>query len=702
MRTLRAVIVAVFTVVMACGFGVPLAVFAASTADAQTSDQVNRLRINIDQVSPTLVTAEQSDTVSVSGQLTNVGDRKIDNVQIRLERGVRLDTASALSQAFTDSVTDPAAIPSVRQTFFRKVTNSIAAGQTIPFQITVPLRGTSGDSLQISAPGVYRIMVNANGTPDYGNQAKVGMTMTSLSVLSLPGQAIPKPAAPVKLGLLWPLTDRPHIRSATPANKPVFTDDDLSASLSGGGRLDGLLTAAESMPAAVAPAVCYAIDPDLVGTVQAMTAGYQVQQDNGTTTPGKGQAVAKSWLDRLKKLVQNKCVLALPFADADLNALTNVSANSLVSAAVSDDNTAVLHKVLGITPLTHLVWPGFSAQGSAPSGLRIIPTDALLTQAMGADGSDTPAAISALLSKTQMPAATPVIIAPPHQWNVSAANLTSLTATLQSLISAQYFASESLQQLLALIPESTDTGQSVQQISTDLADKIDQAAKSSNDFLDAMAQDPTSNVSPTTLMQPVIENLLRSASTAWRNNDAGGDKALDHATGALSMYQLQVSIVQPKSPLSLASQDSPLLITVTNNLPVQMKVRLDLSKATGLKPGSIAAQLVSAGSTRVLQVPSQVVRTGQFNVTVGLMTPGGIPLGKQAQLELISTAFGPTTLIITGAAGVLLIVLSSRRIHRRIKRAGFRRAQAARDQQEATEVVDDHQSRDKQPEPTSS
>ena len=78
-------------------------------------------------------------------------------------------------------------------------------------------------------------------------------------------------------------------------------DDDLATSLASGGRLDILLSAAEFATSrdvdpdgAVGRALCLAVDPDLLVTVNAMTGGYVVsdspdgpaQQPGTPTHPG--------------------------------------------------------------------------------------------------------------------------------------------------------------------------------------------------------------------------------------------------------------------------------------------------------------------------------------------------------------------------------------------------------------------------------
>ena len=115
-----------------------------------------------------------------------------------------------------------------------------------------------------------------------------------------------------------------------------LTDDDLAVSLASGGRLDVLLSAVDfaTSPTVdpggqVRSALCLAVDPDLLVTVNAMTAGYVVDDgpDTGPTTPtrpGTGQDAAVNWLNRLKAVAQRMCVAPANYAQADLNALQRV------------------------------------------------------------------------------------------------------------------------------------------------------------------------------------------------------------------------------------------------------------------------------------------------------------------------------------------------------------------------------------------
>ena len=229
-------------------------------------------------------------------------------------------------------------------------------------------------SLRIDKPGVYPVLVNVNGTPDYGAPARLDDARFLLPVLGVP----PEPAAdsaadtltavvppdtskPVRLTMLWPLADRPRLAAGAPGGTtPVrLIDDDLATSLAPGGRLDTLLSAvdfATSPPVdpggEVRNAMCLAVDPDLLVTVNAMTGGYVVNDapDAGPATPthpGTGQDAAVGWLNRLKALAQRMCVAPTTYAQADLDALQRVGDPGL-SAIATNGAADIVDQILGV------------------------------------------------------------------------------------------------------------------------------------------------------------------------------------------------------------------------------------------------------------------------------------------------------------------------------------------------------------------
>ncbi|ORA85320.1 hypothetical protein K3U93_24555 [Mycobacterium malmoense] len=326
------------------------------------------VRIRIDQVTPDVVTTTSQPVVTVSGIVTNVGDRPVRDVMVRLEHAPAV-TASVGLRTSLDGGTDqyqPAAD-------FLTVAPELQRGQEAGFTLSTSLRSLTKPSLGIEKPGIYPALVNVNGTPDYGAPARLDNARFLLPVVGVPpdhaddldSAVAPDTSKPVWITMLWPLADRPRLSPGVPGGTiPVrLADDDLATSLANGGRLDILLSAAEVATShdvdpdgAVGRALCLAVDPDLLVTVNAMTGGYVVSnspdgpaQLPGTPThPGTGQAAATGWLNRLRALAHRTCVAPLPYAQADLDALQRVNDPGL-SAIATDGVGSIVDRILDIS-----------------------------------------------------------------------------------------------------------------------------------------------------------------------------------------------------------------------------------------------------------------------------------------------------------------------------------------------------------------
>jgi hypothetical protein len=321
------------------------------------------VRVRIDQVTPDVVTTTSQPVITVSGMVINIGDRPVRDVMVRLEHAAPV-TASAGLRTILDGDTDqyqPAAD-------FLTVAPELQRGQQAGFTLSAPLRSLTKPSLGIDQPGIYPILVNANGTPDYGAPARLDNARFLLPVIGVPpdtaddlGSAVaPDTSKPVWITMLWPLADRPRLAPGAPGGAiPVrLVDDDLATSLAAGGRLDILLSAAEVATShdvdpdgSVGRALCLAVDPDLMVTVNAMTNGYVVsnspdiaaQQAGTPTHPGAGEAAATVWLNRLRALAHRTCVTPLPYAQADLDALQRVNDQGLSAIATNGVGDIVDH-----------------------------------------------------------------------------------------------------------------------------------------------------------------------------------------------------------------------------------------------------------------------------------------------------------------------------------------------------------------------
>jgi Family of unknown function (DUF6049) len=347
----------------------------AAAAREQPVQPDSAVRVELDSMSPRLVTADGAGVLTVTGRVFNGGDRTLSGLDVRVQRGQPVRTEGELREALAGSVATDSARPR-----FTEIAADLPPGGALAFRVEIALRGGKLDSLGINEPGVYPLLVNLNGTPEFGGRSRLAAVRLLLPVLGLPAAgnsgpvpsipaapSIPTapPAAKTPLTIIWPLVDRPRRLPNEPNQPALLTDDDLAVSLAPGGRLRGLLdTAAQLAPAGspLAPALCFAIDPELIDTVTAMAQSAYLLAD-GRPGAGGGQAAAE-WLQLLNQLVRgagqdqadDRCVLALPFADVDSVALSRAGLTDLQGRARTEGEQILINS-LGVRPIGELAWP---------------------------------------------------------------------------------------------------------------------------------------------------------------------------------------------------------------------------------------------------------------------------------------------------------------------------------------------------------
>ncbi len=718
----------------------------AQQLQAQQAQRPNVLAVlELADMSPRVVTAASSTVLRVTGRVINVGDRVITKLGVRLQRDEPVNSDEAAVRAISSVPEAP------HVTRFQPVAGDLGPGQSSPFQLEVPLRGGAElESLQINEPGVYPLLVNLNGKPDFGDTARLASVPLLLPVLGippaasgeLPGPVLHRPARPVQLTVVWPLAAEPA-RLPTGPGEPILirsdraATDPVAAEIAPGGRLDGVLGALEQVVppgSPLATAVCVAIDPLLLETVDGMSRGYRVAYPGGFSE-GTGAPDARSWLDRLRSAVQGRCVLPLPYADPDLVALSRAGLTDL-SALATSTGAHLVSDLLGVQPLTGVSWPpgevldertltdltaleihavlldtrGVSPQtpagdvvslatsmpgsrGVAPIGLLVDP---LLTSALASEleqpdrdagaifarpaGTASPLAaqdgLGALVYRAAIgPDRRPVLLVPPRRWQARGTEATVVLSTARQLLETGFVVPRDLPALAATRPAGPTAAvmypppASAQEIPYTVTADVERDRDALRDLQVATVLDATTNLKPVDLLDPLRLGLLRGMSSAWRTQPNRAVLVTGELHNRLDELRRSVRIVQSPGPYSLAASDSPLLITVSNELPVGVQVALSLSETPGLRTGAVGLQLVPARSTRQFVIPAEVSRTGQFSVDARLGTPGGTPLGEPSTLQLRSTAFGTVTVALTAGAGAALVLLVARGFVRRVRRA---------------------------------
>lgn len=681
------------------------------------------MTLQVTKLTPRVITADTRE-VAVEGRITNTGDRRVDEIQVRLQRGEAISSDKEFRDLQNQN-TDTAGA-------FQAVAKSLDPGDSANLSVRVPVTGERG-TLRITEPGVYPLLVNVNGRPDYSQQARLAAVSIPLPVMSVPGgpAAQPKPAPP-GVTIMWPLLDEhPRRLPTTDGGKTtLLSDDDLAKSLGVGGRLfnmvNALYSAAQS-DTELLRSMCFVVDPDLLETVAAMSQGYQVRRSDGQVVPGKGRDVASDWLGQVRDLTNGRCVLSVPYADADLVSLSRAGAVDLAQLALA--GTSIVKELLSVQPLPDVYWPAGGtfdqrtlidlANSGSPDGMttvladpghlqrvegrspytvnvaqvahpvRALPVDSLVSDALanptagsaglasGATGESVQDGLAALAYRAAFDRRDggQVLVAPPRRWLASRTELTEFLTVARTMFDGGFANAESLDQLVAEPDGGTaediqfGTQDDAQEIPTQVTAEVMRINATKRDMLDAMADDNTNAVDPNVLLSPIQYGLLRGVSTAWRGRVQGATRTVDLVDQQLSGLRDLVVVNNPGRPLSLASGDSPILVTVDNGLPVTIVVRINVSSVPGLRLEPIEDVRIPPLSSVRRLIPAEVSRSGRFSLDVRLSTPGGTPLGETVRLELNSTSYGIISVAVTGTAGVVLVLLVGFRIFRRVRAA---------------------------------
>lgn len=341
--------------------------YAASYADPTpspraSSDDDSPAQILVRSLEPRAPTDPEG-FFQVTGTVTNRGSQPLHQLTVRLRRGEPLTTRGELATADEE----PPATGTRVGTPVRAAKQDLPPGGTTTFDIRIRVA-----QLDLGPIGVYPLKVEARAVFGAdGGVEPVGQVQTLV-----PWNPDGAPTGKVRIAWLWPLVDTP-----TRGPREVMLDDSLATSLSTGGRLDRLLRAAvagakggcdplpkppPTLPAPKAKTPCrgepvpmtYAVDPDLLFTVRAMTSPYLVLTSGTKTRRVDDTRPASTWLEQLRGAASIGNVLSLPYADPDVVALTSAAAGLADELPLlKETGRRVTQDVLGTRPLPSVVWP---------------------------------------------------------------------------------------------------------------------------------------------------------------------------------------------------------------------------------------------------------------------------------------------------------------------------------------------------------
>ncbi|MEU2207977.1 DUF6049 family protein [Streptomyces hygroscopicus] len=696
---------------------------AAPAAHAESKATGSRsVDVSITSLTPTA--PKKSDTLTVSGTVTNDTRTAVSDARIGLRVGPTMNGRNAIDTAARRTGYAEGLDGTEIGGKYAKKIDKLPAGASRDFSLSIPV-----NQLHLGEDGVYQLGVSLTG----GTSSQPWPQVLGIERTFLPWQS-GAPAKKSQLTYLWPLISSTHVTARTDNDEdrtPIFRDDRLASELAPGGRLQQMVALGKNLP------ITWVIDPDLLATVDAMTKKYEVQDGSGNgTRTGHGQAVAKQWLDALQKAVDGKQVVALPFADPDLAALAHRGKNVTGSLGHLQDATELasttVETVLGVKPRTDFAWPVDGAIDSSivdvatsagahnviarsdslreTGGLSYTPTaarqigggntavvaDARLSTAFTGDMSkaeNSTLAIQRFLAQSQMinlqapDKQRSIVVAPQRMPTTSQAQ--AMAAALEGL-SGQWTQPLSLGQAAKAKPDPNATQRvpssrsyprslRARELPTEAFQKIQETQRTLDNFEPILT-------AKYRVVTPFGNAIRRDMSTSWRGEARNAAGFRNDVQTYLSGLTKKVRLV-PKTDMTLSGRSATVPVTVQNNLVQGVELRLVLRSHQGNRLAVSEPQLVNVegGHSQSVKFGTTANANGPVWVSAQLYTPDGQPYGDEMPFEVNVTEITSTVILVI-AGGVLLLVLAGVRIYIQRKRAAARSGEDGGDGEDAEDA----------------
>lgn len=694
---------------------IALPAHAAEQSSAREAAGSGQVSVALDSLSPAAPT--DGDTLTVSGTVTNNGKQAVTGARVGLRVGSPLGTRSALDDVADNSTDIRAAAGTEVGGSYGEKFAKLTPGVSEHFSISVPV-----DKLDLGDEGVYPFAVALSGM----TSAQPWNQLLGIQRTFLPYQ--PEEAdTTTRTTYLWPLISTVHLTAETGANDqqtPVFLNDDLAKEIAPGGRLDQMLSLGENLD------VTWVVDPDLLASVDAMTRSYRVRNDNGTTSVGTHQAVAKQFLAQLQKAVAGKEVAAVPFADPDLASLahngTSVTGSLSRLKEATDVVANTIEPILHVKPITDFAWP---VNGAVDPSIVKVATSA---------GADKIITRSDSFQETGGLSYTPSAARPIGGGTtavVTDARLSTqfqgdLTGASASTLAVQEFLAQSLslneqtdtQRSVVVAPQRMPTASQAQAMAQALTALQDGNWSTSQELTAAAKAKPTPGATtkvprasayPSSLRKqelprsafqqiaatqgqldnfqvilsdrsrvvtPFGRAMNREMSTSWRGRPAESESFRSAVAAHLTELADQVKLID-KSDTKLSGRSATIPVTVQNNLVQNVDhlvLRLSSTNPTRLQIGGHdyyeQPVSVSGGHAQTVKFTTSAKANGQATVVAQLYTQDGQAYGAPVTFDVKVTEFTATVMLVIGG-GFLLLVLAGFRMYTQRKRAAAREAE---------------------------
>ncbi|WP_162606263.1 DUF6049 family protein [Jiangella asiatica] len=637
----------------------------------------------IQGVTPSVLTPED-ESITLTGTVHNTGDVTLHNVQAlpRFSR-VPLDSRTDVRRVSAD----PEVNPGQRYADVHDVVDeSLEPGEVGTFSLEI-----STDLLSFDQTGVYTVGTDIRATPDDGERLDVATSRTVVPWLSSTADL---PTVPV--GVLWPLAARP-----TMMPDGTLLDDSLAAEIGPEESLNGLVEAGAGAP------VTWAVDPDLLDTVNVMAEGYEVASPSGPVDGSRADSdAAREWRESLSQATGESDLWVLPYAMPDVAALagsdpglaTELTAQATAAADQAAralgggtsgvawlDAASVTDEVLGSLAAAGtetVVVPGNAVAESGALGefrvddaaMRVVATDLGLSDALTDAGAiDDPQAAAVdlrqrWLAETAMVAMAAaaedvepslLVAAPPVRWRPDPAVALSVIETWTTIPWVETFDVSQLDQ----------TGER-ESFTPDPAEDANLLPAANVDATAALHEDAAHYASLLADDDGVTDALtlatLRSASTGWRDDPVAGAAYAAAITDDLDAQFSRITVTVPES-VTLSSRTGSFPLTITNELSEPVNVTLDIhsTNVDRLRVEEVEPTLVQPGERQQVTVTAEAAANGRVPIAVRLTTADGTPIGPAQPTIVNATDYGTIGWIIVGAAGALFAAAIVRRTLRK-------------------------------------
>lgn len=194
--------------------------------------------------------------------------------------------------------------------------------------------------------------------------------------------------------------------------------------------------------------------------------------------------------------------------------------------------------------------------------------------------------------------------------------------------------------------------------------EIGSFAADTADYLTMLAE-------PEAERERLARDLLRGASTAWRDSANRGVALLRAARERLQATRDRVTVVSPRF-VTLSSRSGSFPVTIANENDFAVEVSVDVrTRVPGMLDVAPLDTVVIPPNRRETQaVTAEMTQGGVVQVDVGLATPAGTTFGERKDFAVRSTEYGLVGWAVLGVGIGLLTFATIIRIVRRLRGRG--------------------------------